>query len=67
MSGEHPESKDLCLVRETKGTDKLEELQWESEGWKIRSGTAHFEELKVDYFWGNDPKVLIEVSPEFAR
>ena len=63
---EHPEGKYLCLVRETKGTDKLEELQWESEGWKIKFGTAHFEKLKVDYYWGNDPKVLIEVSPDFA-
>ena len=63
---EHPEGKYLYLVRETKGTDKLEELQWESEGWKIKFGTAHFEALKVDYFWGNDPKVLIEVSPDFA-
>lgn len=63
---QHPEGKYLYLVRETKGTDKLEELQWESEGWKIKFGTAHFDELKVDYFWGNDPRVLIEVSPEFA-
>ena len=52
------------LVRETKGTDKLDELQWESEGWKIKFGTAHFEKLGVDYLWGNDPKKLIEVSPD---
>lgn len=63
---EYPDGKYLCLVRETKGTDKLEELQWESEGWKIKFGSAHFKELKVDYSWGNDPKVLIEVSPEIA-
>ncbi|MDH3044289.1 DEAD/DEAH box helicase family protein [Gordonia alkanivorans] len=62
---EHPEGKYLYLVRETKGTDKLEELQWESEGWKIKFGTAHFERLKVDYSWGNDPKVLIEASADF--
>lgn len=63
---EQQEGKYLYLVRETKGTDKLEELQWESEGWKIKFGTAHFERLNVDYFWGNDPKILIEVSPAFA-
>ena len=63
---EHPEGRFLYLVRETKGTDKLEELQWESEGWKIKFGTAHFEELKVDFSWGSDPTVLIEGSPEFA-
>ena len=40
----------------------IEKLQWEAEGWKIKFGEAHFEALKVDYFWGNDPKVLIEVS-----
>lgn len=62
---EHPEGKYLYLVRETKGTDKLEELQWESEGWKIKFGSAHFERLKVDYSWGNDPNVLIEASPDF--
>lgn len=63
---ERPEGRYLYLVRETKGTDKLDELQWESEGWKIKFGTAHFEELKVDYSWGNDPSILIEVSPDFA-
>ena len=63
---EYPDGKYLCLVRETKGTDQLEELQWESEGWKIKFGSAHFKELKVDYSWGNDPKVLIEVSPNVA-
>ncbi|WP_430867199.1 DEAD/DEAH box helicase family protein [Demequina aurantiaca] len=63
---EHPEGQYLHFVRETKGTDRLEELQWESEGWKIKFGTAHFEQLKVDYFWGYDPAVLIEISPDFA-
>jgi type III restriction enzyme len=62
---EHPEGNYLYLVRETKGTDKLEALQWESEGWKIKFGAAHFEELEVDYFWGNDPEALVEVSPDF--
>ena len=36
----------LYLVRETKGTDKLEKLQWESEGWKIKFGKAHFDALE---------------------
>ena len=61
---EHPEGKYLYLVRETKGTDKLEQLQWESEGWKIKFGTAHFEKLKVDFSWGNDPLVLVEPRPD---
>lgn len=50
----------LYLVRETKGTDKIENLQWESEGWKIKFGEAHFKALKVDYSFHSDPKVLIE-------
>jgi type III restriction enzyme len=62
-----PAGKYLYLVRETKGTDKLEELQWEAEGWKIKFGTAHFEKLKVDYFWGSDPRKLIEASPGAVR
>lgn len=53
----------LYLVRETKGTDVLERLQWESEGWKIKFGAAHFAALKVDYLFHNDPKALIERSP----
>jgi type III restriction enzyme len=61
-----PEGQYLYLVRETKGTDVIENLQWETEGWKIKFGEAHFHALKVDYFFHNDPKVLIEVSPNFA-
>lgn len=64
---EKPEGKYLYFVRETKGTDKFKALQWESEGWKIKFGTAHFERLKVDFAWGNDPQLLIEVSPEIAN
>lgn len=56
----------LYLVRETKGTDDIENLQWETEGWKIKFGEAHFNALRVDYSFHNDPKVLIEVSPDFA-
>ena len=56
----------LYLVRETKGTDDLEKLQWESEGWKIKFGKAHFNALKVDFSFGHDPEVLIELSPDYV-
>jgi type III restriction enzyme len=49
----------LYLVRETKGTDQIGNLQWESEGWKIKFGAAHFDALGVDFTFGNDPEVLI--------
>lgn len=61
------DGKHLYLVRETKGTGSIEDLQWEAEGWKIKFGEAHFRALKVDYFFHNDPKVLIEISPDFGR
>lgn len=48
------------LVRETKGTDDIEKLQWESEGWKIRFGEAHYNAIGVDYAFGHDPVALIE-------
>jgi len=50
------------LVRETKGTDDIEKLQWESEGWKIRFGEAHYNAIDVDYAFGHDPVALIEPS-----
>lgn len=50
------------LVRETKGTDRLEDLQWESEGWKIRFGRAHFHAINVDYAFGKVPTELIKES-----
>lgn len=56
----------LYLVRETKGTDDLESLQWESEGWKIKFGNAHFDALRVDFSFGHNPEVLIEISPEYG-
>lgn len=56
----------LYLVRETKGTDVIEKLRWETEGWKIKCGEAHFSALKVDYSFHHDPKVLIEVSPDWV-
>jgi len=57
------EGQRLYLVRETKGTDDIEKLQWESEGWKIQFGKAHFHALKVDYLFHHDAAVLIEPSP----
>lgn len=57
----------LYLVRETKGTDVIEDLQWESEGWKIKFGRAHFSALKIDYVFGNDPKILIEFPGDRAK
>jgi type III restriction enzyme len=58
-----PDGERAYLVRETKGTDKKDELRWESEGWKIDFGAAHFSALSVDFFWGNDARVLVEVPP----
>ena len=50
------------LVRESKGTHKLHELQWESEGWKIKFGRAHFEALNVDFDFHSDPAAAIETG-----
>lgn len=52
----------LYLVRETKGTNVLENLQWEHEQFKIKFGAAHFDALHVDYAFGSDPKQLIQAS-----
>jgi type III restriction enzyme len=41
--------KNLYLVVETKGTTKEENLQFESEKWKINFGRHHFLAIKVDY------------------
>lgn len=57
----------LYLVRETKGTDDINKLQWESEGWKIQFGKAHFRALKVDYLFNHNPDVLIEPSSDFPK
>jgi type III restriction enzyme len=56
----------LYLVRETKGTDTIEDLQWETEGWKIKFGEAHFRALGADYDFGNNPETLIEASERQA-
>lgn len=50
----------LYLVRETKGTDMIGDLQWETEGWKIKFGAAHFKALGVSYAFGRNPATLIE-------
>ena len=59
---ERAEGNWLYLVRETKGTSKLADLQWEHEQFKVKFGDAHFSSLRVDYMFGHDPKVLIEVG-----
>ena len=48
------------LVRETKGGADIETLRWETEGWKIRCGEAHYAAIDVDYAFGYDPEKLIE-------
>lgn len=57
---------ELYLVRETKGTDMIEDLQWESEGWKIKFGRAHFKALRVDYAFGHDANVLLDPEHRLA-
>ncbi len=44
-SGEH----ELYLVRETKGSNVLEELRFEGERWKVQFGKRHFDAIEVDY------------------
>jgi type III restriction enzyme len=57
---EESEGQYAYLVRETKGGDDIEKLRFESEGWKIQCGDAHFRALNVDYAFGHDPAVLID-------
>jgi type III restriction enzyme len=57
-----PDGAYLYLVRETKGTDQIGSLQWETEGWKIKFGAAHFQALGVDFTFGSSPATLIEAS-----
>ena len=52
----------LYFVGETKGTDTLEKLRFESEAWKIKFGKAHFHALNVDYAFGDDPAKLIDID-----
>jgi len=61
----HEDDEDwLYLVRETKGTAILENLQWEHEQFKIKFGEAHFEALGVDYAFGSSPAELVEPTAE---
>ncbi len=59
---QEPDGHYLYLVRETKGGSDIDKLRFESAGWKIRFGEAHFRSIRVDYAWGNKPEVLIEPS-----
>ncbi len=59
---QEPEGHHVYLVRETKGGSDIEGLRFESEGWKIKFGRAHFRALRVDYAFGHDAAVLIEPS-----
>jgi len=56
---EEPAGRFLYLVRETKGGSDIDRLRFESEGWKIRFGEAHFKAIGVDYAFGHDPMKLI--------
>jgi type III restriction enzyme len=62
---EEPAGPAYYLVRETKGHAEIEKLRFESEGWKIRFGQAHFDAIGVDYAFGDDPEHLI--LPSGAR
>jgi len=52
----------LYLIRETKGTNVLANLQWEHEQFKIKFGAAHFDALHVDFAFGPEPQQLIRAS-----
>lgn len=52
----------VYLVRETKGHSDIDKLRFESEGWKIKFGQAHFDAIGVDYAFGDKPESLIVPS-----
>lgn len=56
---EEAASRFFYLVRETKGHADIEKLRFESEGWKIKFGQAHFDAIGVDYDFGDNPEQLI--------
>lgn len=56
---EESDGRYVYLVRETKGGDDIEKLRFESEGWKIKCGEAHFRAIKVDFRFGSKPEDLI--------
>ncbi len=59
---EEPAGRFVYLVRETKGQADIEKLRWESEGWKIKFGEAHFDAIGVDYAFGEKSDLLIVPS-----
>jgi type III restriction enzyme len=59
---EEPAGRFFYLVRETKGHADIEKLRFESEGWKIKFGEAHFRAIGVDYAFGEKPDLLIVPS-----
>jgi len=56
---EEADGRYVYLVRETKGDDDIDKLRFESEGWKIKCGAAHFNAIKVDFAFGSKPEDLI--------
>jgi type III restriction enzyme len=61
---EEPAGRFVYLVRETKGHSDIDKLRFESEGWKIKFGQAHFDAIGVDYAFGEKPESLIVPSGE---
>lgn len=61
---ERPEGQFLYLVRETKGGSDIKKLRFESEGWKIKFGEAHFRSIRVDFAFGHEGTVLIDPTYE---
>jgi type III restriction enzyme len=59
---EEPVGRFFYLVRETKGQADIEKLRFESEGWKIKFGQAHFDAIGVDYAFGAKPELLVVPS-----
>jgi type III restriction enzyme len=59
---EEPAGRFVYLVRETKGHSDIDKLRFESEGWKIKFGRAHFDAIGVDYAFGDKPESLIVPS-----
>ena len=51
----------LQLVRETKGTEELDQLQFPHEKRKVRAAQKHFKEIEVDY------RVVTDVTPSWWR
>jgi SOS-response transcriptional repressor LexA len=63
LDREEPANRFFYLVRETKGGSDIEKLRFETEGWKIKFGLAHFDAIGVDYALADKPESLIVPSP----